>query len=268
MSEEYYIRTDDQEEPKAFTVDQLQTLAEAGKIDRETLCYDEEAEVWIMIGEFTKISDKVFPERKKLSLKQVEERLPPTKAPFAGESDLDSEGNELPSTDVEEMLAAAEGETEGTEHLKRREERRNAAASISLPGIGIMMFLSAFMMIYPEYTRIQLVLEQETYSQLLNPLIIVGGIDLLLAIFLLLAVSEVYPVVRLRAALGLGFWTYIFWSGGDYTLMGTAFLGHLCLFISTMTLSLYVMMSCLVVGIASFALFAFFSYSGVLVQFL
>lgn len=270
MSEEFFIRTDDSEEARGpFTVDQLQSLADANKIDRQTLCFDEESEVWIEIGEFDKVKHQVFPEKKKLSLKMAQadqdededEDDPDT-------SDLDDEGNELPATDVEDMLAAAEGETEGVAHLKRREERRNAAASMSLPGLGVIMLLSAFTMIYPEYQRIQEALEEETYMQLINPLIIVGGLDLIFGIFLLLAVSEIFPVVRLRAALGLGFWGYLFWAGGDPTLMWVAIGGHLSVFICTMTLNLYLMMLGLIVGVGAFGLLGYLSFSGVLTAFL
>ncbi len=297
MSDEYYIRTPDAEEARGpFTVDQLQSLAEAKKIDRETLCYNEETELWTELGHYEGLSDKVFPEKKKLSLKvkndspddkpkrrkkddtkplgsgdalSEEEQEAAAAAMEETEEEPEGDGEEdLPEHSVEEMLAAAEGETEGTEHLKRREERQGAAAAMSLPGLGIIMLLSAVSMIFPYYPAIQTALEEEVYTQLLSPLLIFGGLDLIVGIFLLLGVSEIYPIVRFRVAIGLGFWTYVFWAGGDPQLMYLAIAGHISVFICTMTLNIFFMMAGLALGILTFGSLAFLSVSGALSAFL
>lgn len=198
---------------------------------------------------------------------EEEEETPTTR--FS--SDTDDEGNELPEHDIEEMLLAAEGQTEDTEHLKRKQERQNAAASLSLPGIGLIMLLSAFTLIYPNYQTIQIALsgeEEGGYLTLLDPMIIIGLQDLVFAVFLLLAVSEIFPAIRLRAALGLGFWGFIFWAGGDPTLMAIAIAGHLSLFICTMTLNLYLMMAGLVLGVLSFGMLSYLAFTGSLYFFI
>ncbi len=70
MADEYYIRSIDDEEARGpFTVDDLQSLAEATKIDKETLIYDEEKQVWIEIGKWEEVCKSVFPERQKLTLR-------------------------------------------------------------------------------------------------------------------------------------------------------------------------------------------------------
>lgn len=70
MSEEieYYIRTADSEEARGpYTVDDLQSLAEAGQVDRETLIFDDSMEVWVEIGKHETLLAQIFPERKKLT---------------------------------------------------------------------------------------------------------------------------------------------------------------------------------------------------------
>ena len=290
MSEEieYYIRTAKSGEARGpYTVDDLQSLAEAGQVDRETLIFDDAMEVWVEIGKHETLLGQIFPERKKLTLKQPgpqkkespeknEEESKPEKKeenapPIRTTSDTDDEGNVLPEHDVSEMLLAAEGQTEDTEHLKRKQERQNAAASMSLPGLGLIMLLSAFVLIYPNYSTIQLALsgeEEGGYFLLLDPMIMIGLLDLIFAIFLLLAVSEIFPAIRLRAALGLGFWGFIFWAGGDPTLMVIAMAGHLSLFICTMTLNLYLMMAGLVLGVLSFGMLSYLAFTGSLFFFI
>lgn len=295
MSEdlEYYIRTEDSDEARGpYPIDHLQSLGETGQIDRETLIFDPDMEVWIEIGKHESLGPAIFPERKKLVLKAKEEPppqkkksekrkidrnpeadsedAPPAEAPQTRQSsDTDDEGNELPTHDVNEMLLAAEGQTEDTEHLKRKQERQNAAASISLPGLGLIMVLSAFTLIYPNYPILQEALSGEgNYLTLADPMIIIGMLDLIFGIFLFLAVSEIFPAIRLRAALGLGFWGFIFWAGGDPALMGIAVAGHLALFICTLTLNLYMMMVGLVLGVASFGFLAYLAFTGSLLYFL
>lgn len=299
MSEEieYYIRTADSEEARGpYPIDHLQSLAEAGKVDRDTLIFDESMEVWVEIGKHETLLEQIFPERKKLTLKQPGQAKAATKkAPVEGEeeeeeeeagedekkqedkptakvsSDTDEEGNELPEHDVSEMLLAAEGQTEDTEHLKRKQERMHAAASLSLPGLGLIMLLSAFVLIYPNYQTIQVALSGEDeggYLALLDPMIIIGLLDLIFAAFLLLAVSEIFPAIRLRSALGLGFWGFIFWAGGDPILMALAIAGHLSLFICTMTLNLYLMMAGLVLGVLSFGMLSYLAFTGSLFYFI
>ncbi len=289
---EYYIRTEQSDEARGpYPINHLQSLGEAGQIDRETLIFDPDMEVWIEVGKHESLGPVIFPERKKLVLKAMEVAPPQTKkaekrknkekegeGEGEGEenepaspvsSDTDDEGNELPAHDVSEMLLAAEGQTEDTEHLKRKQERQNAAASISLPGLGLIMVLSAFILIFPNYTILQEAFSGDgNYLTLADPMIIIGLIDLIFGVFLFLAVSEIFPAIRLRAALGLGFWGFIFWAGGDPTLMGIAVAGHLALFVCTLTLNLYIMMLGLVLGVAGFGFLAYMTFTGSLLNFL
>ena len=70
-----------------------------------------------------------------------------------------------------------------------------------------------------------------------SPYIIFAIVDLLLGIVLLLQVTEIYPLVRLRAAIGLGTLTILFLTSGDPMLALAN--GILCvsMYVCTATLS-------------------------------
>ena len=61
----------------------------------------------------------------------------------------------------------------------------------------------------------ELVKTANALRMLESPYIIFAVIDILLGIVLLLQVTEIYPLVRLRAAIGLGTLTLLFLTSGD-----------------------------------------------------
>jgi hypothetical protein len=50
---------------------------------------------------------------------------------------------------------------------------------------------------------------------LAHPLLLLGAADLVLAVVLALGVVSAYPIIRFRAALGLGFAGFILWTHGQ-----------------------------------------------------
>ena len=77
---------------------------------------------------------------------------------------------------VDEMLAAS------------------VAASLSIPTLWLIMLISAFNNIFPNISIITDVIEEEEYILLFeNPLLVLGLIDLTLAVILFFKVSEIYP---------------------------------------------------------------------------
>ena len=54
------------------------------------------------------------------------------------------------------------------------------------------------------------VAELEFLQIISTPEIVIGAVDLFLAVILFLEWTEIYPVVRIRAALGVGFFTVYF----------------------------------------------------------
>ena len=136
MAEEYYIRSADSDTARGpFSIDKLASLAEADQVDNETLFYREDTEEWLAIGANDELRRQVFPEKKKLGLKaKTDEDM----------DLLNAEEDEIPAITVDEMLAAAEGDTDETRHVKDKVRLQEKAAAMSIPAIGLIMLVSAF----------------------------------------------------------------------------------------------------------------------------
>lgn len=253
--EEYYIRIPGQDESRGpFDTAKLLTLVEAGQVQKDTLFYDEEMEDWIAVGLNEKLCATLFPERKKLNLK-----APIDQDPLIVPTEPEEERGE----DVSKMLAAAEGDTEETRHRKDRQVSMERAASIAPTGLGLIMLLSAIFLGVPHITLVMAATSGGGISGLLDaPFLLVCVADLFLAFAMLLAVTDLYPVLRFRAMLTLGFGAYFGWSLGDPVVLAAFALGGLGLFAATVLQRLSQVVIALVLGIAGHALLAYFSISG------
>jgi len=250
---DYYIRTPEQNESRGpFDISKLLTLAEAGQVTPNTLYYDEDKEEWIPIALNEELNSQVFPEREKLTL-QVDEQAK-------------SETNETKDPggiDVESMLAAAEGDTAEKRKLTRQKKSFERAANISAMGLGLMMLFSALYMFLPLVPEVQAAVSEQKFSSILNyPTILIGIFDLIMAILLLLAVTEVYPVVRGRAMLGLGFGVYVGWGLGDPILMGVSAAAGVGAFLATISQSLKTMIAAFALGIGGNMYLAYLALNG------
>ena len=52
-----------------------------------------------------------------------------------------------------------------------------------------------------------------------SPYLILAAFDLIATVVLLLQVTEIYPLLRFRAAIGAGLLTILFWASGDPVLI-------------------------------------------------
>jgi hypothetical protein len=255
---DYYIRTPDREESRGpFDASQLMTLAEAGQITENTLHYDETKEEWIPIALNEQLKAEVFPDREKLSLKVNQSK------DEASDSEANDDPIEQGGIKVTDMLAAAECDTEETRHLKKQEESFHKAAALSTSSIGIMMMLSAVTLLAPHFEAINEAISAEEVSTILNyPFIIVGLFDFLMAGFLFLAVTEVYPVLRGRAMLTLGFGLYVGWSLGDPIIMLASAMAGVGIFYATISRSYSTMLLAIGLGVGGNGILAYLSIIG------
>lgn len=236
---DYYIRTADNSGSRGpLDEDKLLTLAEAGQIDANTLYFDEDKEEWIPIALNETLNAAVFPQAKKLTLKR---KTSTQEAPI---DDDEPEG-----IDIEEMLAAAEGDTEETKHQVAEQKSKDRAASIASSGIGLIVIATALVFILPHLEVAEKRIAAGAYTSLLNfPFLIVGLLDLMLGALLLLAVTAVYPLVRARAMIGFGFGLYLGWTLRDPWLLSAWLLSTGGLFAATLVSRLYLMLSALTAG--------------------
>ncbi|MDX2109676.1 MAG: hypothetical protein SFY80_05475 [Verrucomicrobiota bacterium] len=261
MSEEYYIRQPDSEAARGpFSVDKLASLAEAGQVTNETLYYDEAREAWVRVVDNEDLRKQLFPEKKKLALRsKTSEDMN-----LLNKQD-DSET--VPVT-VEQFLSAAEGDTAETRHYKKAEARREKAAQLATPLIGLMMLVTAISLILPSWSILSEVIETSDYFLLVSkPLLIIGIIDLFLAICTFLGATEIYPVIRFRAAAGLGYFAFTYWayhetsgSVNDLNAAYATIAGGFGMFCSTLTLNLFMLIAFAATGLAGAAGFAYFTF--------
>jgi hypothetical protein len=261
MDEVYYIRPADSETARGpFDIDKLNTLAEAGQVARETLYYDESLQAWAAIGSNRELSEKIFPSKKNLILRKDELRQRKTPAAVADERRA--------VISVEEMLAAAEGKTEETQHLKETIRWQHRAASMAVPVLAIVCFVSAATFIYPSWSAIQDLIEQKEgagYALLRQPLLILGVVDFFCGLCLALAATEVYPLLRVRAAFGAGYFGFSYWAAsvhgdplGLYLCLATVAYG-IGVFTCTLTLNFRLMLAAGGLSLTGAIVFAYFT---------
>ncbi|MFQ3225463.1 MAG: hypothetical protein ACI8Z5_001723 [Lentimonas sp.] len=253
---DYYIRTPDSEESRGpFDASQLLTLAEAGQITENTLYYDETKEEWIPIALNEPLKAEVFPEREKLSLKISESK--------DGSPATEDDPQETGGIQVTDMLAAAERDTEETRHLKKQQESFQKAAGLSTSSIGIMMLLAGVTLLAPHFTVINAAISEESIGTIFNyPFIIIGLFDFLMAALLFLAVTGIYPLLRGRAMLTLGFGVYVGWALGDPMIMIAAAAAGVGIFYATISQSFSTMVIASILGIGGNAALAYLSIIG------
>jgi hypothetical protein len=141
----------------------------------------------------------LFPEKKKLSLKAKEIKT------------LNKPDENAKAITVDDMLAAAEGRTDDTSDKRDPEIAMMRAAKIGAWSLIGALALSAAGGILPNTDAL---LSMDGGKILARPVIILGLIDVALAVLLGLGMVSLYPFVRFRAALGLGFLGFIFYAQG------------------------------------------------------
>ena len=222
--QEIYIRNpSDTESRGPFNQEQLSSLIDAGQITADTLFYDTATEQWVAIGTNAALKEALFPEKKKLTVR--------TKPKMVA---LNQEKDERPPITVDDMLAAAEGRTDETKDMKNPAEDMARAANIGRWAAIFMLLASAAGEVLP---LTDVAMSMDPVKILAHPLVLLGAIDLMLAVLLGLGVVTLYPFVRFRAALGLGFLGFIFWTHGQATSLLLLAAGSAGLYLSTVFVS-------------------------------
>ena len=202
-TQEYYIREAAETEARGpFNLEQLVSLAETGQVTVDTLWYDPALEDWAVIGASDEIKGLLFPEKRKLRMK-VKEIIPQTRR----------EDSLAPIT-VQDMLAGAEGRTAETKDKVDPAIMQAHAARIGMWSAVACLVLASAGEVLPGADAIAAVDVNKILGQ---PLIFLGAMDLFIATMLGLGVVSFYPIVRFRAALGLGLFGFVFFAQGTPT---------------------------------------------------
>lgn len=240
-TQEFYIRNESDTEARGpFTLEQLLSLTDSGQVTPATLYYDITAEQWSAIESNAELKASLFPEKKKLSIRAKQEI--PT---------LNKEEDSRPPITVDEMLAAAEGRTADTKEKKDPIEAMARAAAIGRWAAILTLTLAAIGEMVPSS---EAVLALDFGKILASPLVILGAADVFLAVILGLGVVTAYPIVRFRAALGLGFLGFIFWTSGQSFPLLLLVAGCAGLYLCTVFVNYLSVAVAAVLGLGGFAL--------------
>ena len=199
-TQELYIRNATETEARGpFNTQQVADLAEAGQVTGETLVYDPATEQWVALSANAELMAIVFPEKKKLALKAKEIKT------------LNKPDENAKEISVHDMLAAAEGRTDDTAGKADPEIAMMRAAKIGMIGALVTLLAAATGEILP---ATDVLTAMDPGKVLAHPYVILGAIDVFLAVLLGLGMFTIYPFVRFRAALGLGMLGFTFFAQG------------------------------------------------------
>ncbi|MGF1449922.1 MAG: hypothetical protein ACFB20_10955 [Opitutales bacterium] len=245
---EYHIRGPESTRSHGpYTVEDLRAMGEQGQVEDDTLYWNTQKEAWVALLDDSPLFSQVFPGRSKLHLSD----------PNAEEKPLlnrdDEEGEELT---VNDMLATANAETDETRHLARRERNRQLSVKIVPWGLGAGMGLSGAALVASQWELFREVIETKEYSLLASePFLFVGVLDLIVGLLCALGVCALYPVLRLRLALGIGYFGYIFWSWQMPWAAGGVTLASLGLFAMTLSANLWMTILSVTLAVGGMAVF-------------
>jgi hypothetical protein len=240
-TQEFYIRNETDTEARGpFTIEQLASLIDSGQLTPATMFYDANAEQWTTIESSPDLKAALFPERKKLVVRQKEKL-----------DTLNRDSEAAAPITVGDMLAAAEGRTADTKDKRDPTEAMARAAAIGRWTAIVALIIAAAGEILPSTDAL---MAMDPGKILASPLVIFGVADVLLAVILALGVVAAYPLVRFRAALGLGFLGFIFWTHGQALPFLALVAACTGLYLSTVFVSLLGVLIAAVLALGGFAL--------------
>ncbi|MEN9841920.1 MAG: hypothetical protein RL376_1720 [Verrucomicrobiota bacterium] len=226
-TQEYYIRKASETDARGpFTMEQLSSLAENGQVDADTFYYDAGTEAWVPINGNAELMQALFPAKKVLRVR----------AKAANEmKTLNTVTENDRAITVNDMLLAAEGRTDETRDKADPAIARGHAANIGSYASLAILLITAAAYILP---HIDIVVALDLAAILKAPLVILGAINLLLAVCIGLGAVSSYPFIRFAALLGLGFTGTLFYFSGETMLLGYAAAAALGLYLCTLLLNI------------------------------
>jgi hypothetical protein len=239
-TQEFYIRNETDTEARGpFTIEQLTSLIDSSQVTPATLFYDPTAEQWTAIEQDAVLKESLFPEKKKLAMRSVPKM-----------ETLNRESNTSAPIKVDDLLAAAEGKTADTKGMADPYSSMARAAGLGRWSAILALLAAAAGEVLPSS---DVITEMDPMKILVNPLVIFGALDLFLAVMLGLGAVTLYPFVRFRAALGMGFIGFIFFTHGQPDLLLGLAAGSLGLYCVTIFVTYFPVILSALLAIGGFA---------------
>jgi hypothetical protein len=241
-TQEIYIRNATETEARGpFNAQQVADLADAGQVTAETLIYDANTEQWVALTANPELMAAVFPEKKKLSLKAKEIVT------------LNQPPESARGITVGDMLAAAEGRTDDTRSKSDPQIAMARAAKLGMYGALVTLVLAAAAEILPGTDALMSMTSAKVLAQ---PLVILGVIDIALAILLALGMMSLYPFIRFRAALGFGLMGFMYYAQGLSLPFLAVAVGSAGLYLCTVVVSLIPAIIAVIAGVGGMGMLA------------
>ncbi|MDP3070759.1 MAG: DUF4339 domain-containing protein [Opitutaceae bacterium] len=241
-TQEIYVRNATETEARGpFNATQVADLAEVGQVTPESLIYDAGTEQWVALSTKPELMAVVFPAKKKLSLRAKEVQA------------LNVKDETVKPITVDDMMAAAEGRTGDTKDKADPTIARARAARFGMWGAILALAVAAAGEILPGAAAL---VSGEGAQIIAQPLVILGVIDLVLAVLLGLGMVTLYPFVRFRAALGLGWLGLTFFLQGQPQPLLYAVAGSTGLYLCTVLTSLVPVLASIAAAVCGMGLLA------------
>ncbi|MDQ8204388.1 hypothetical protein [Pelagicoccus sp. SDUM812003] len=170
---------------------------------------------------------------------------PKKKAKDKEKKKLKKEEEEKPEKlEVTKMLALAEGRADDPSGRSPREKR----AAVAFFGLRFLTVLFIGSILAMGFIERELVMSADVLRMAKSPYLVVAAFDLLMVVFLLLQVTEAYPLLRFRAAVGAGLLTMLFYSSGDTVLLISNLLLMAAIYLMSAIVKIRYLIVCTVVG--------------------
>lgn len=245
-TQEFYIRNASETEARGpFNHEHLISLAETGQITKDTLYYEAAKEQWVPITDNPELIAAIFPEKVSLKLKGK------TKLKTINVADASAA-----PISVDDMLAAAEGRTEDTQDKLDPAIARERAAAIGLWSAIVLLLISAAALMLPS---IDILAEPDPATLIQHPLALLGAFNVVLALLLVLQVTQVYSLVRFSSAMGVGLVGFLLWTQGQTMPLAAFAVGSAGLYFCTVFVNFIGVGLAAGLGLAGMGGYAFFA---------
>ncbi len=173
---------------------------------------------------------------------QTDEEKADSKKKKKGKGDAPEKREKL---EVTKMLALAEGRADDPSGKSPREKQ----AAVAFFGLRFLTLFFVSSILAMAYIEKDLVLTADAIAMAKSPFLIIAAFDLIVTVTLLLQVTEVYPLLRFRAAIGAGLLSMLFYSSGDTVLLLSNLLLMGAIYFSSAIIKIRFLIACGVAGI-------------------
>ncbi|MDQ8200090.1 hypothetical protein QEH56_18145 [Pelagicoccus enzymogenes] len=230
------LRTQESEEEKKRLAEEEAAKAAAAKAEAKTEGQAESeaegADTEPDDAEAAKATEAAAPEK-------------PAEEPKKGKKKKGEPSDERQKLEVTKMLALAEGRADDPSGKSPREKQ----AAVAFFGLRFLTFFFIASILAMGYIEKDLVMTADAIAMAKSPYIVIAVIDLVITLTLLLQVTEVYPLLRFRAAVGAGLLTMLFYSSGDTLLLFSNLLLMGAIYFSSAIIKIRFLIACGITGV-------------------